>query len=345
LECWECRHRFSARAGSAYAGIRSSEVLFRNGVRQLAEGASIRATARNIECDKDTVALWLPRVGRHCQRLLDYFLRDLHLTECQLDELWTFVYKKEKHLTAFEKIAGRYGDAWIWVAFDPVHKLVPAWRVGKRTLTDAQQFMKTLKSRHDSHLPFFTSDDLPHYADALLDVYGEEYTPQRQGTRGRFPLPRKRPPPDLCYAVVVKEREGQRLVKVTTRLVYGTEQQLHTFLRTSPVSKMINTYGVERNHLTVRQHSRRLGRKVNAFSKKRVHLKYQLALAFAYYHFCCPHRGLRQKLAHPLPTKNGHGSPKKWRPVTPAMAAGLTDHVWTIDELLSFRVPPRSLWK
>ena len=345
LECWECRHRFSARAGSAYAGIRSSEVLFRNGVRQLAEGASIRATARNIECDKDTVALWLPRVGRHCQRLLDYFLRDLHLTECQLDELWTFVYKKEKHLTAFEKIAGRYGDAWIWVAFDPVHKLVPAWRVGKRTLADAKQFMKTLKSKHDSHLPFFTSDDLPHYADALLDVYGEEYTPQRQGTRGRFPLPRKRPPPDLCYAVVVKEREGQRLVKVTTRLVYGTEQQLRTFLRTSPVSKMINTYGVERNHLTVRQHSRRLGRKVNAFSKKRVHLKYQLALAFAYYHFCCPHRGLRQKLAHPLPTKNGHGSPKKWRPVTPAMAAGLTDHVWTIDELLSFRVPPRSLWK
>src|SRR3972149_2605858 len=213
LECWECRHRFSARAGSAYAGIRSSEGLFRNGVRQLAEGASIRATARNIECDKDTVALWLPRVGRHCERLLDYFLRDLHLTECQLDELWTFVYKKEKHLTAFEKIVGRYGDAWIWVAFDPVHKLVPTWRVGKRTLADAQQFIKTLKSKHDSHLPFFTSDDLPHYADALLDVYGEEYTPQRQGTRGRFPLPRKRPPPGLGYAGVVKERLGHRLAQ------------------------------------------------------------------------------------------------------------------------------------
>ena len=132
---------------------------------------------------------------------------------------------------------------------------------------------------------------------------------------------------------------------MTTRLVYGTEQQLRTFLRTSPVSKTVNTYGVERNHLTVRQHSRRLGRKVNAFSKKRVYLKYQLALAFAYYHFCRPHRGLRQKLVPPIPTKNGHGSPKKWRPMTPAMAAGLADHVWTIDELLSFRVPPRSQWK
>jgi hypothetical protein len=96
--------------------------------------------------------------------------------------------------------------------------------------------------------------------------------------------------------------------------------------------------------VTVRQHSRRLGRKVNAFSKKRASLKYQLELAFAHYHFCCPHRGLRQKLNPPIPTKNGKGSPKKWHPVTPAMAAGLTDHIWTIDELLSFRVPPKSQW-
>jgi IS1 family transposase len=343
--CLECEHRFSARTGTAYAGIRSSEKTFRDGVRQLAEGVSIRATARNIECDKDTVAHWLPRLGQHSQRLLDYFFRDLHLAECQLDELWTFVYKKEKQLTAFEKLAGGYGDTWIWVAFDPVHKLVPTWRVGKRNLTDAKKFVESLKSKHNSRLPFFTSDDLPHYADALLEVYGETYTPQRRGARGRLPLPRKQPPADLCYAVVVKEREGQRLVQVTTRLVYGTEEQLQAFLCTSPVSLTINTYGVERNNLTIRQHSRRLGRKVNAFSKKQVYLKYQLALAFAYYHFCCPHRGLRQRLDPPLPTKNGRGSPKKWRPITPAMAAGLTDHVWTIDELLSFRVPPQFLWK
>ena len=143
LECVDCRHRFSVRVGTAYAGIRSPELIFQNGVRQLAEGASIRATARNIDCDKDTVAQWLPRVGRHCQRLLNYFLRDLHLTECQLDELWTFVYKKEKHLTAFERIVGRYGDAWIWVAFDPVHKLVPTWRVGKRTLVARLKSLST----------------------------------------------------------------------------------------------------------------------------------------------------------------------------------------------------------
>lgn len=345
LVCRTCGHWVSARTGTAYAGIRTPEPVFRQGSRQLAEGTSIRATARVVERDKDTVSAWLPRLGRHSGRLLEYFFRALHLRECQLDELWTFVYKKEAHLTALEGLAGRYGDTWVWTAFDPLTKIVPAWRVGKRTLSEARKFISTLKTKLDGPLPLFTSDDLPHYADALLEGYGEWYTPPRRGTRGRFPTPRKRPPPDLCYAVVIKEREGNRVVQVTRRLIYGTEDQLQTLLHNSPVSTTINTAGVERNNLTMRQHSRRLGRKVNAFSKKRQYLKYQLALAFAYYHFCCPHRGLRRKLEPPLPTKNGYGSPKKWAPVTPAMAAGLTDHVWTMDELLSFRVPPPSWWK
>ncbi len=343
--CLECDHWLSARTGTAYAGIRTPELTFRAGIRQLAEGASIRTVARNIECDKDTVCLWLPRVGRHCLRLMDYFFRDLHLTECQLDELWTFVYKKEEHLTAFEKLAKRYGDTWIWTAFDPVCKLVPAWLVGKRTLRDARTLIKRLKSRLDPHIPFFTSDDLPHYADALLAEYGVWVTPPRRFPRGRPPASRLQPPAELVYAVVIKEREHGHVVRVTTTVVYGTEAQVAARLQASPVSHTISTSGVERNNLTVRQHSRRLGRKVNAFSKKRLYLKYQLALAFAYYHFCRPHRGLRQKLERPIPTKNGHGTPKRWQPVTPAMAAGLTDHIWTIDELLSFRVPPPSQWK
>jgi IS1 family transposase len=215
----------------------------------LAEGASLRATARIVERDKDTVCGWLPRLGRHCGRLLDYFFRDLHLSECQLDELWTFVYKKEDRLTALEKLAGRYGDTWIWTAFDPVCKVVPAWRVGKRTLGEATQFIKALKNRLDEHMPFFTSDDLPHYADALLEVYGVVHTPPRRFPRGRPPSPRLIPPPDLVYAVVVKEREGGQVVRVTTRIVYGTEAQVRQQLRASPVSDAISTYGVERNRL------------------------------------------------------------------------------------------------
>jgi IS1 family transposase len=264
LKCLECGHWISARIGTAYAGIRTPEGVYRQGVRQLAEGLSIRASARNLELAKDTVCNWLPRLGRHCRRLFDYFFRDLPLTECQLDELWTFVFKKEKHLTAFEKLAGRYGDAWIWVAFDSVTKIVPTWRVGKRTLGDASHFLNALKNRLAEHIPFFTSDELPQYSDALLEVYGVMCTPPRRFPRGRRPRPRREPPPDLVYAVVVKARERGRVVQVTTQVIYGTEAQVTRCLHASPVSDTISTYGVERNNLTIRQHSRRLGRKVNA---------------------------------------------------------------------------------
>jgi IS1 family transposase/transposase-like protein len=344
FQCQVCQYRVSARTGTAYAGVRTDLSTYRRGATALAEGLSIRATGRLVEVDKDTVNHWLRLLGRHCQGVLSYFLRHLHLSECQLDELWTFIAKKEAQLTPLEKLQEVYGDTWVWIAFSPVSKLVPAWVVGKRTRRHARRLILRLKSTTDGHIPFFTSDELPHYADALLDVYGQWVQPPRQGLRSRFPKPHRMPPPDLCYAVVVKEREHGRVVHVTTRLVYGTTAQVEAALRASPVSDTINTYGVERNNLTVRQHSRRLGRKVNAFSKAPDSLEQQLTLAFAYYHFVVPHHGLRQRLRHPLLTKGPKGSRKKWKPVTPAMAAGLTDHVWTMEELLSFRVPPQHLW-
>jgi len=345
FRCQVCGTIVSASTGTAYVGVRTDLEIYRRGTKALAEGTSIRSTGRQIEVDKDTVNHWLPLLGCHCQGVMNYFFRNLHLEECQLDELWTFIYKKEKQLTALEKLAEAYGDAWVWVAFSPVCKLVPAWVVGKRTLSHARRLVFRLKSASDGQIPFFTSDELPHYADALLEVYGEQVQPLRNGTRGRFPKPYRVPPPDLCYAVVVKKREQGRVVEVSTRIVYGSTQQVEAALQASPVSHAINTYGVERNNLTIRQHSRRMSRKVNAFSKDPDYLEHQLTLAFAYYHFVIPHRGLRQRLPRALPTKGRKGSYKKWKPVTPAMAAGLTDHVWTMDELLSFRVPPKSLWK
>ena len=102
-----------------------------------------------------------------------------------------------------------------------------------------------------------------------------------KGHRGRVPKPRRYPPPDLCYAVVVKERAHGRVVHVTTRIVYGTTEQIEAALQASPVSHTINTYGVERNNLTIRQHARRMGRKVNAFAKDLDCLEHQLPMWFA----------------------------------------------------------------
>jgi IS1 family transposase len=275
FRCQVCQSLISARTGAAYVGIRTDEATYRYAATALAEGLALRAVGRLFTLDKDALCGWLPRLGEHCNKVMSYFFRDLHLSECQLDELWTFIYKKEEHLDPLEQLRGLYGDTCVF-------KLVPAWVVGKRTLHDARRLVFRLKSTTGGHIPFFTSDELPHYADALLDVYGELKTLPRRAKRGPLLAPRKYPPPDLCYAVVVKERERGRIVNVTTRIVYSTEEQIRTALRNSPVSITINTYGVERNNLTVRQHSRRLGWKVNAFSKDRDCLEHQLTLAFAY---------------------------------------------------------------
>jgi IS1 family transposase len=144
----------------------------------------------------------------------------LPLHECQWDELWTFISKKAAQLTPLEKLAEVYGDAWVWMAFSPMYKLVPAWVVGKRTLRHARRLVFRLKSATDGHIPFFTSDELPHYANALLDVYGVWVTPPRQSTRGRFPKPRRCPPPDVCDAVVVKS--GSMAGSSTSRLASCT---------------------------------------------------------------------------------------------------------------------------
>lgn len=347
--CEACGRMHDVREATAYAGIRTNLKTYELGAKLLAEGMSIRATARVLEMDKDTVCDWVGQLGEHCAQVAAYHFRNLHLTECQLDELWTFVRKKEQQLTPLEQVMTLYGDTWIWVAFAPMSKLVPAWLAGKRTLADGRRFIKCLKNRLDGHIPFFTSDDLPHYERVLLEVYGHTVQPPRTGKPGRPRDAYQVPPDDLLYAVVCKRREHSRVVEVTTHVVYGSPDRIAEALQHSPTSNAISTYGVERgtslwgNNLTVRQHSRRMGRKVNAFSKEHEYLEHQLDLSFAYYHFVIPHHGLRQRLPQPLPTK-GHGSPKIWQQRTPAMAAGLTDHIWSMDELLSFRVPPDHLW-
>ena len=102
-------------------------------MRALAEGNSLRGTGRIVEVDKDTVCDWLDRAGRHCRAVTTYLFDTLHITECQVDELWSFVRKKEAHLTVAEKVLALYGDAWVWIACSPGGTLVPAWVVGKRT--------------------------------------------------------------------------------------------------------------------------------------------------------------------------------------------------------------------
>lgn len=225
-----------------------------------------------------------------------------------------------------EKLWAIYGDQWVWVAFDPRHKVAVHFVVGRHVQANANSLVKGLRDRSDGHLPLFTSDELKHYDDALLEAYGWREEVLRTGKRGRPRHPILKAPPDLLYAQVIKRRRRGRVIEITTRVVFGTEQAVAAKLKSSPVSKHINTSFVERNNLTMRHQNRRLVRKTIAFSKKRERLEQQLYLAFAYYHFVKPHLGLQEEVT---------GEDKKYRERTPMMAAEITNHIWTMPELFS----------
>jgi IS1 family transposase len=309
-------------------------------MRTLAEGNSLRGTGRTVDVDKDTICDWVDRAGRPCRAVTTYLFDTLYITECQGDELWSFVRKKEAHLTVAEKGLALYGEAWVWIAFAPAWRLGAAVVVGKRDQAHANVLLEPLQAVSCGYIPFFTSDQLPPYARALLHVYGTpEIILHIPGKRGPKPTPKRLPPADLHYAQVIKHRKSGRVVEVTTKIIFGSEAAVQARLVASPVSQPINTSFVERNNLTCRQCNGRLSRKVLSFSKDLTWLEKRLWLSLAYYHFVLPHDSLSQRLSEPQST-GGSGSPKQWQLVTSAMAAGLTDHVWTMEELLSYRVPP-----
>lgn len=336
--CRACGKSVGVRYGTAYWDLNAEPAIFETAIRALAEGNSLRSTARIVQIDKDTACEWLDRAAQHCRLVMLYRWRELVVTECQLDELWSFVHTKERHLEAAKRFCTSYGDAWVWIAFAPLWRLVLAFVVGKRTQASANLLLERVAHVTTADIPFFTSDQLAEYRIALLHVYGQWHQPDRQGHRGRFPARRRVPPPELLYAQVVKQRERGDVVAVTTKVVFGDADTIAARLETLSTSTTVNTSFVERENLSLRQHNRRLTRKTNGFSKELTWLEKQLWLSLAYYHLVLPHKSLKQRLSSPEPTR-GRGSERRWCPITPAMAAGMTDHVWTTAELLSYRVP------
>ena len=136
---------------------------------------------------------------------------------------------------------------------------------------------------------------------------------------------------------MLKTTRRRRLVAVSSRVVFGTLATVKQVLAAH--GWQINTAFIERVNLSIRQHVAAVGRRVTTLCKGEMGLRQQLALYHLYYNFCLPHTSLRLLLPQPELTK-GLGSAKRWHPCTPAMAAGLTDHVWTLRAVLLFRVPP-----
>ena len=326
--CIACGGSVTLSYGTADYGLETDPALFEMAVRALAEGNALRATARIVQVDKDTVGAWLDRGARHCRMVMLSLWTNLHVTECQLDELWGFGHTKEAYRPGAKLSCATSGDAWVWIAFAPVWRWVLAFVIGKRDQASADVLLARIAHVTDDHIPFFTSDQLSAYKHAWLPTYGEWYQPKRQGARGAAPKLRRRPLPGLVYAQVVKKRAKGRVVAVSTHVVCGEPAAVVACLATSPVRQRVHTSFVERDNLTSRQSNGRLVRKTLSHSKKDYYLQRHLDLEDAVFNFARPHRSLRVALPEPIQSR-------KWEQRTPAMAAGLTDHV--IDKASCFQ--------
>jgi hypothetical protein len=211
------------------------------------------------------------------------------------------------------------------VALDPEHRLVVSVVPGRRTPEHTHRLVADFHRRTGGRLPnLLTSDENPAYASAIRDVYGETVRPRRRGKRGRHPKPYKVPPRDLTYATVHKTRVNNRVVAVATRRVFGSAKRLARARKQSAVSTTVTTVFVERHNGTDRNRNARKVRKTYCFSKDWAVHEAVTYLTMYSYNFCWPVRTLRQR--------NGQG---RWEPRTPAMAAGLADHVWSMTEWLT----------
>ena len=340
FHCTSCDGYFPEHHGTIFHGKQAAVELIVHVLACLAEGLGIRATARVFEVDPNTVLGWLVEAAEQLKAFSHYFLCEVHVHQVQLDELYAVLSAvKDGELSEDEAIKRlSRSPQWVWVAIDPVSKLLLAIDVGQRTLAMAQRVVhQVVQVLAPGCVPLFLTDGFKEYTTALLTHYGQWVQPARRQATGPAPKPRWLPLPQLLYAQVVKTVRRRRLVGVTHRVVFGSLEAINQVL--APLGWHINTAFVERINLTIRQHVAAVGRRVNTLCKGEDGVRQQLAIYHVYYNFCLPHASLRLPLPQPERT-HGSGSAKQWRPCTPAMAAGLTDHVWTLREMLLFRVPP-----
>lgn len=214
---------------------------------------------------------------------------------------------------------------WDHVALDPQSKLVVSLEVGKRTEEQTHKLVMDAKGRLAAGcLPAIFTDAYECYAQAILLAFGRRYRVARKGNIGRHPAPVLRRPQGLVYAQVKKHYQGRRVERVEIRPIFGKTRLAATLKRLG--FNKVNTSAIERLNLTGRQRNRRKARKTLSFSKAPRYHRWMSWLSATMYNFCHSHGSLKQRC----------GSQVHHR--SPAMAAGLTDRIWSVRDWLLYPV-------
>ncbi|MEJ7623071.1 MAG: IS1 family transposase [Pyrinomonadaceae bacterium] len=238
-------------------------------IAALAEGSSIRSIERITGINRNTIMNLGVRIGQGCARILDEKMRDLTCNHLQFDELWGFIGKKERHVNQFDDPSK--GDVWTFCALDAETKLIPSYRVGKRTAANTQAFVADVASRIKNR-PQISTDGFEKYIEGVELAFGS----------------------NVDYAQIIKRYHNDP--SITPERRYSAEPIVSirkSRVQGNPNPKLVSTSYVERANGTTRQHMKRLSRLTYAFSKKLENFEAAVALHFAYYNLVRTHGTLK----------------------------------------------------
>jgi IS1 family transposase len=319
--CQACGTKMSERRPTAFYRLKTPVWRVKEVMATQAEGLDSSAAERVFGYRDETVRTWMTRSGRHAMGLHQHFFHHLLLDYVELDELRTTLRDKAH-------------EVWVWVALDGRSKIIPVLCLGGRTQAMAHAVIHGLcQCLMPGCIPLFTSDGLDLYFYALTAHFG--VWQQGVGERKR----RWVVAAGLYYGQVKKLYRRRRLVGVEYRERVGAIADIKAKLHELGVGRFIHTAFVERLNLTMRQGVSSLIRRTWARAESTAELALRLEWWRAYYHFVRHHQALRVALDEPL-ERGGRRLPQRYRSRTPAMAAGVTHHRWTVQELLLFPLPP-----
>ena len=334
FRCHTCETPFSETRETVFFDLRTSEEKIMMALKMLLLRVDLAGIGFVLGVTEATVLAWLRRAAQQAEAINQHLLRHLPVTQVQLDEMWSFIARKHARETdeASESLpGGEDGRPWVWVSFAPEFRLMIAAVVGPRTRDTAKEVVAATQARV-AGIPAFFSDGFTWYLAALIAAFHVVMTFAPTGKRGRPRKPVYAPHPDLIYGQVVQQKKHGKLLTLSTRVVLGAE-------RLTPLGLALSTALVERLNLTLRQALAPLGRKTSSCCKDRERLRQRVVVSQAFYNVGRPHMSLRRQL--PLHERIRHGAIcPRWQECTPAMAAGLTDHVWTFRELLTAKFEP-----
>ena len=332
--CNQCQTRFSETRDTVFFDLRTPEEKVMMALKMLLVRVDLAGIAFVLDVTEETVLAWLQRAAQKAQQINDHLLRELPVTEVQLDEMWNFVRSKHAKEEPEHKESGEDspdGRQWIWISYAPEFRLMLAAFVGPRTAQSALSLIR-MTAALVLGVPCFFSDGFSCYLPALIACYSTLKEFARTGKRGRPRNPVAEVDPDLVYAQIVKHKEKGRLQTLSETVVCGAQ-------RLKTLGLKISTNLLERLNLTLRHALAPLVRKSWSFCKDREQLRRRVGFYQGFYNFARPHQSLRQPLWAQEPVSSGLIQPK-WKHRTPGMAAGLTDHVWTFRELLTAKFEP-----